>query len=148
MKACNKFYSYKLSKIINISFLTGIFPNFRKLAKVIHFLKSEQPIILGENYGPISLLPIFSKVFEKVIYKRMYIFLVENKLIYNRQFGFRANHFTNHALISTTEYIKLYIDSGRIAGGIFIYLQKAVDTVNNQILCDKLSYYGFRRKIN
>ena len=100
------------------------------------------------NYHPISLLPVFSKIFQKIIYSRMYEFLELNKLIYNRQFGFRANHSTNHALISITESIKSFLDSGDFVAGIFIDLEKVFDTVNHQILCDKLNYYGFRGKIN
>ena len=55
-------------------------------------------------------------------------------MIYIRQFGFRAKHSTNHALISTTEAIKSYIDTGNYVGGVFIDLQKAFDTVNQSIL--------------
>ena len=59
----------------------------------------------------------------------MYEFLVSNKLIYTHQFGFRANHSTNN---------------GDFGAGVFIDLEKAFDTVNYQMLCNKLNYYGFR----
>ena len=147
LKAFNDFFSENLSKIINISFETGIFPNLCKLAKVIPIYKKDNPLHC-QNYRPISLLPVFSKIFEKVIYKRMFQYLTENNMIYERQFGFRENHSTHHALISITESIKESIDTGNIVGGVFIDLQKAFDTVNHKILCNKLSYYGFRGKIN
>ena len=143
LKVFNNFFSENLSKIINICFLTGVFPDLCKIAKVIPIFKKDNPLICG-NYRPISLLPVFSKIFEKLIYTRMYSFLEENRLIYDHQFGFRTKHSTNHAVISLTELIKSYKDSGNTVAGIFIDLQKAFDTVNHQILCDKLNYYGFR----
>ena len=74
----------------------------------------------------------------------MYYFLDKNNLIYEKQFGFRAKHSVNHALISTTEHIKNKLELGNFVAGVFIDLEKAFDTVNHMILIDKLAYYGFR----
>ena len=69
----------------------------------------------------------------------MYSFLNNNNLIYEKQFGFRARHSVNHALISTTELIKSQLEDGNYVAGIFIDLEKAFDTVNHEILIRKLS---------
>ena len=134
LKVCKEFISNGLEKILNLSFKTGIFPNLCKVAKVIPIFKKEDPLSC-KNYRPISLLPIFSKIFEKVIYTRMYQYIEQNHLLYDKQFGFRSKHSTSHALISLTESIKSCLDNKEIVSGIFIDLAKAFDTVNHSILC-------------
>ena len=78
------------------------------------------------------------------MFTRMYKFVDDFKCIYALQFGFRANHSTNHALIDITENVKSALDNKMHACGIFVDLQKAFDTVNHKILLDKLSHYGIR----
>ena len=68
MKMCDEFFSTYLTKIQNISLLTGIFPDLCKLAKVSPIFKKDNPLD-SCNYRPISLLPVFSKIFEKIIHK-------------------------------------------------------------------------------
>ena len=91
---------------------------------------------------------MFSKIYEKCIYTRIYAYLVKNDLIYAKQFGFRGNHSVNHAIISITEYIRSLIDNGEYVCGVFVDLEKAFDTVHHDILCDKIKVYGLRGKIN
>ena len=143
LKLYNNFFSENLSKVINLSFATGIFPDLCKIAKVIPIFKKENEL-LCENYRPISLLPVFSKIIEKTIYIQLYNYLTKNNLIYNRQFGFRSGHSTDHALISLTEGLKSHMDKGLFSAEVFIDLQKAFDTVNHQILIEKLPKYGIK----
>ena len=117
-----------LSSLINDSFLCGTFPNKLKLAKVTPVFKKgfRQD---KDNYRPISVLSIFSKIFEKAMYKRLYSYLECHSILYPLQFGFRRKHSTNHALLSITESIRYSIGNNEFGSGIFIDLKKAFDTV-------------------
>ena len=136
-----------LSKIYNIPIPTGTHPDKLKHANVIPIFKEGSRLIIS-NYRPISLLSNLNKIFEKIMYKRIYAFLEKHNILYDLQFGFRAKHSTTHALINITEKIRSALDSGKVACGIFIDLQKAFDTVNHDILLKKMNHYGFRGKIN
>ena len=123
---------------ISESFCTGIFLINLKIAKVIAIHKkgsTDNP----SNYRPITLLSAFSKIFEKLMHKRLYNFLEINELIHPLQFGFRKKHSTTHTLISMTEHIKSSIESGKFGCGIFTDLKKAFDTVNHAVLLKKTS---------
>ena len=134
---------FPLTEIINLSFLTGTFPDNLKIAKIIPIFKNDSKLSCN-NYRPISLLSNISKIFEKLMYSRVHNFLDSFKCLYELQFGFRSNTSTNHALISITETIREAIDSGSFACGVFIDLQKAFDTVDHSILLSKLYHYGIR----
>ena len=91
-----------------------------------------------------SLLSVFSKIIEKVMYECLYNSLVKYEIICSFQFRFRALHTINHALVSLTEAIKNSLDNRKFGCGIFLDLQKAFDTVNHDILSMKLENYGIR----
>ena len=147
LKRFKEYFSIWLSELINLSFETGEFPTLLKLAKVAPIHKKESKLN-HLNYRPISLLSVFSKLYEKCIYNRIYHYLDENKLIFSKQFGFRAGYSCNHAIISLTEYIRKKLDDTEYVCGVFVDLEKAFDTVHHDILCDKLLDYGLRGNIN
>ena len=135
-----------LSWIANISLSTGIHPDKLKLARIIPIYKKGSKLLTC-NYRPISLLSNINKIFEKIVYSRVFSFLDGNNAFYEHQYGFRPKYSTNHALISITEKIREALDQGKIAIGVFIDLQKAFDTVNHSILLKKLHNYGIRGKM-
>ena len=100
--------------------------------------------LTASNYRPISLLSVFSKIIEKVMYERLYKFLDKHEILYSLQCGFHAIHSINHALVSLTVAIKRSLDNRKFGCGIFIDLQKAFDTVHHTILLMKLEHYGIR----
>ena len=109
LKIMKPFFSFWLSKIVNLSIEKSIFPDLLKMAKITPLHKKDSKLN-HLNYRPISLLSALSKIFEKFLYVRMYNFITNNNLFYGRQYGFRHKHSTNHALISLTENIKSHLD--------------------------------------
>ena len=139
-------YIKPLTHLINSSINKGIFPDELKIAKVIPIFKSGNKELI-ENYRPISILSVFTKVFEKVMYKHLINFVDKNNILYKYQFGFRRQHSTNHAVITLVEKITNALDKGKIVVGCFLDLKKAFDTVNHRILISKLRKYGIRGHI-
>ena len=136
-----------LAKIINLSLETGCHPEKLKMAKVIPIYKKGSKMNTS-NYRPISLLSNINKVFEKIVFERVYNFIEKNEAIYKHQYGFRKNHSTNHALISITEQIRTALDNNQYAFGVFVDFQKAFDTVDHNILLEKLERYGISGNTN
>ena len=132
-----------LTLIINQSLSTGIFPDKLKIAKIKPIFKKENPNI-PDNYRPISLLPAISKVFEKVAFIQVYAYFMENKLLYDSQYGFRTLHSTELAALELTDKIYLHLDKKENPLAIFLDLSKAFDTIDHSILLDKLQHYGIK----
>ena len=132
-----------LCNIINLSFVSGSFPDPLKIVKVIPIHKNGSTQDMN-NYRPISLLSIFDKIMEKIMHERLYKFLELNNILYSKQFGFRKNNSTIDALIKITDKIRESVDKGKYGCGIFIDLRKAFDTVNHNILLLKMEHYRVR----
>ena len=144
-----KLFRGKLSPVLSVLFnncmYAGVFPDPLKIARVIPLFKNGNRNDIT-NYRPISLLPVVSKIFEKLMHSRLIRFLDKHNVIYEKQFGFRRRHSTIHALNTAISQILNSLDSNKVVFGIFIDFSKAFDTVKHNILLDKLENYGIRGK--
>ena len=133
-----------LSHLANCSLNAGIFPNKMKIAKVIPIYKGKGEKYLFTNYRPISLLPVFSKIVEKMIYSKLFDFLVRYQILFKSQYGFRKGRNTSHATIDFLQTVEKAFEDQEYAIGIFCDLSKAFDTLDHNILLKKLDHYGIR----
>ena len=96
------------------------------------------------NYRPISILPVLSKILEKIIYKRLADFFTVNNVLNEAQFGFRQSHSTIQAVQTAVNSIVNTMNTSSYCMGIFIDFSKAFDTIRHDILLHKLKHYGIR----
>ena len=115
----------------------------QNLANVLPLYKADDCMVFN-NYRPVSILCMLSKVFEKVMYSRLIDFLEDNKILFVNQFGFRKKHSSYMALMLLIDKLTKALENGNYVIGLFLDFSKAFDTVNHYILLEKLDYYGIR----
>ena len=124
-----------------MSLRIGQVPNEWKQTKVLPLFKSGNATEL-DNYRPISILPVLSKVLERVVHTQFIDYLESNRLFYKYQFGFRRQHSTNLAVTFFTDSVHRTMDNGQLIGSVYIDLRKAFDTVDHSCLLEKLKTIG------
>jgi hypothetical protein len=147
LNICPEIFALNLCKLFNIYIEEGIYPDDMKIARVVALHKKGHKY-LPNNYRPISLLPCFNKIFEKLLCKNLLRYLESYELLYEFQYGFRKLFSTALALIETTDGIRKLLDQGEYVLGIYVDLTKAFDTVDHDILLLKLNHYGIRGHAN
>ena len=149
LKNVHKCLAPDLLQIVNTSLLTGIFPRSLKTAVVKPLLKKPNldPSIIS-NFRPVSNLPVLSKILEKTVYQQLYAFLSSNNILDPFQSGFRPHHSTETALLRVINDIRMNTDSGKISILVSLDLSAAFDTVDHEILLDRLeNWVGLSGKV-
>ena len=129
--------------ICNQSFLSGTFRNKMKLAKVIPLYKTGKQNVFT-NYRPVSLLPQFSKILEKIFSEQLDVFIEKQNILSESQYGFRSNRSTSMALLELIEGITLAVDNTKCTICVFIDLKKAFDIKDQKLIITKMEHYGIR----
>ena len=110
-----------LIHIFNLCFKEGIFPRKLKIGKITPSFKKGDSFLLT-NYRPITILPCFSKILERLMYNKLYTYLTENNILFNLQFGFRCQHSTEHAIVELVDKILNGFSEEKYTLGVFIDL--------------------------
>ena len=131
--------------IVNLSIQNKKFPNKWKLAKVIPLYKGKGSKFEAKSYRPVAILPILSKVLERVMYRKIITYMDENKLFNPSHHAYRSFHSTTTAMIQMHDTWLEAIDKGDLAGVCMVDMSAAFDVVDTELLLEKMKIYGFDR---
>ena len=134
-----------LAFLFNTSIETSQFPDSWKVARITPIFK-DGGRTEKSNYRPISVLPVISKLFEKLVFNQLYQYMKENGLFTSDQSGFLRLHSTLTCLLKMSDDWYNGLDLGKLVVLVFIDLKKAFDTVDHDILCNKLELYGVQQR--
>lgn len=129
-----------ITHIFNHCLTTSAFPKLWKIGKItpvakISYAKSPN------DYRPVSILSVLSKVFESLLSNQLTGYLNNNMLLSPLQSGFRAGHSCSTAAMKVMDDVREQLDKGNMSIMCFLDFSKAFDMVNHHILCQKLKYY-------
>ena len=145
LKLALPYIENSLAFLFNTSIETSQFPDSWKVARITPIFK-EGDKTEKSNYRPISVLPVISKLFEKLVFNQLYHYMKENSLFTSDQSGFLRLHSTLTCLLKMSDDWYNGLDLSKRVGLVFIDLKKAFDTVDHDILCKKLELYGVQQR--
>ena len=131
-----------IARLINLSIATGNCPSLRKTSIITPVYKSGEKLLYS-NYRPISILPLLSKIWRKLVSKQVLHYLNTNNILEKYYSGFRKHHSTETALTCIADKILIKVNKGMVTPTIMMYLCKAFDTIDHTMLQVKLLKYGF-----
>lgn len=132
-----------LCKLINLSFVEGTFPSSLKKAILVPIHKKNEKELIS-NYRLISLLSVFSKLFELAFATQLKMYLNKNNILSPCQYGFREGYSTQDAVTSLYTFLLQNIDEKKKCECLFFDMSRAFDTVNHELLLNKMCAYGIR----
>ena len=146
VKQCMQLIKGPLAHIYNLSLNSGVFPDIWKTAKVKPLYKKGDKCDM-KNYRPISIIPVFAKLLERLMCNRI-SFLYKKKILSEAQNGFKKGKSIDTAVQSFIGRIQKALDKRVHTIAIFIDLTKAYDVLNYKLLPEKLFYYSIRGSTN
>ena len=135
-----------LTHIINLSITSKTFPTSWKKAKIIPLHKKDDTLN-PKNYRPVAILPVFSKVLERVIFNQVVAYLQEYNLIHPNHHAYRPHHNTTTALLQMYDTWLESLEKTEMAGVCFLDMSAAFDIVDHSLLIQKLELYGLDRNM-
>ena len=136
LKAGMPILAQPLSQLFNLSLSLGLFPDSWKIARVAPIFKNG-PADESCNYRPISVLPVVSRLFEKLIYDQLYQYLDSNKFVFEKQSAYRRMHSVLSCLLKCTNDWYLNLEGGKYTAATFVDLKKGFDAINHGIFLQK-----------
>ena len=130
-----------ITHVVNLSIGQSYFPSTWKTSKVIPLFKKGDSTV-QKNYRPVSLLPITSKILEKVVYEQLVKYLEENCILHPSHHGFRKNHSTATALLEMYSSWVEAFEENKVTAVVMLDMSAAFDLVDKEILIEKLKLYG------
>ena len=145
MKLALPFIENSLAVLLNTSIETSQVLDSWKVARVTPIFKDGDKTDKS-NYRPISVLPVISRLFEKLVFEQLYDFMEESGHFTCDQSGFLCQRSTLTCLLKMSDDWYSGLDLGKLVGLVLIDLKKVFDTVDHNILCKQLELYGIQHR--